>query len=64
MTTLSEEITRSAMSKEDIKLNDQKIGIKRAKNRKSIEDIKMEAALRAELGEDGLTSEEYSQIFA
>lgn len=46
-----------------IEKQDAVIGAKRSKNRKSIEDIKLEAALRLELGEDGLTSQELHDIF-
>jgi len=64
MTKLSEEITRASMSETDVEKRDAEVGVKRTKFRRSIEDIKMEAALRAELGEDVLTSEEYSSVFA
>jgi len=44
----------SAFEKED-----EKVGVKRAKNRKSIEDIQM----RRELEADGISPNEYHSIF-
>lgn len=68
MTMLNEEITRATMSAEDIEAIDAKVGEKRARNRRSIEDIKMERELRrnlhSEISDDDLTSDEYHSIFS
>ena len=53
-----------AFSEKEIKQMELEKGAKRTATRKSIEDRKAERALRAELGDDGLTQAEYHSIFS